>query len=248
MGFNYYADITWDASKYDPTNLDEQIMYGTFDRQYWEDYIAFPEGADVRVKLVIKVQPPVQAETEITELPTFQWTKRLDNGGTFKLPVNTIFLFTKFKVGTYSGQTGALTGGKARIKGTDTELSGTFALEFPYGQTETFYSEAGTKEVTVVFKPENSLFYAEARATLSVEAIKLTLAKMYNTVSITDKDVGTQFADLGLPTSVGFETEDGTVKFISVEWNAEGYNRNSSAEQTITGTLKYDSLDQWSQD
>ncbi|MEI3078133.1 MAG: S-layer homology domain-containing protein [Oscillospiraceae bacterium] len=244
VGFNYYADITWDASKYDPTNLDEQIMYGTFDRSYWEDYIAFPEGADVRVKLVIKVQPPVQAETEITELPTFQWTKRLDNGSTFKLPVNTIFLFTKFKVGTYSGQTGALTGGKARIKGTDTELSGTFALEFPYGQTETFYSEAGTKEVTVVFKPENSLFYAEARATLSVEAIKLTLAKMYNTVSITDKDVGTQFANLGLPTSVGFETEDGTVKFISVEWNAEGYDRNSSAEQTITGTLKYDSLDE----
>ena len=244
VGFNYYADITWDASKYDPTNLEEQIMYGTFDRQYWEDYITFPEGADVRAKLVIKVQPPVQAETEITELPTFQWTKRLDNGSTFKLPENTIFLFTKFKVGTYSGQTGALTGGKARIKGTDTELSGTFALEFPYGQTETFYSEAGTKEVTVVFKPENSLFYAEARATLSVEAIKLTLAKMYNTVSITDKDVGTQFADLGLPTSVGFETEDGTVKFISVEWNAEGYNRNSSAEQTITGTLKYDSFDE----
>ena len=244
VGFNYDADITWDASKYDPTNLDEQIMYGTFDRSYWEDYIAFPEGADVRAKLVIKVQPPVQAETEITELPTFQWTKRLDNGSTFKLPVNTIFLFTKFKVGTYSGQTGALTGGKARIKGTDTELSGTFALEFPYGQTETFYSEAGTKEVTVVFKPENSLFYAEARATLSVEAIKLTLAKMYNTVSITDKDVGTQFADLGLPTSVGFETEDGTVKFISVEWNAEGYDRNSSAEQTITGTLKYDSFDE----
>ena len=244
VGFNYYADITWDASKYDPTNLDEQIMYGTFDRSYWEDYIAFPEGADVRAKLVIKVKPPAQAETEITELPTFQWTKRLDNGGTFKLPVNTIFLFTKFKVGTYSGQTGALTGGKARIKGTDTELSGTFALEFPYGQTETFYSEAGTKEVTVVFKPENSLFYAEARATLSVEAIKLTLAKMYNTVSITDKDVGTQFADLGLPTSVGFETEDGTVKFISVEWNAEGYDRNSSAEQTITGTLKYDSFDE----
>ena len=244
VGFNYYADITWDASKYDPTNLEEQIMYGTFDRSYWEDYIAFPEGADVRAKLVIKVQPPVQAETEITELPTFQWTKRLDNGSTFKLPVNTIFLFTKFKVGTFSGQTGTLTGGKARIKGTDTELSGTFALEFPYGQTETFYSEAGTKEVTVVFKPENSLFYAEARATLSVEAIKLTLAKMYNTVSITDKDVGTQFADLGLPTSVGFETEDGTVKFISVEWNAEGYNRNSSAEQTITGTLKYDSFDE----
>ena len=244
VGFNYDADITWDASKYDPTNLDEQIMYGTFDRSYWEDYIAFPEGADVQAKLVIKVQPPVQAETEITELPTFQWTKRLDNGSTFKLPVNTIFLFTKFKVGTYSGQTGALTGGKARIKGTDTELSGTFALEFPYGQTETFYSEAGTKEVTVVFKPENSLFYAEARATLSVEAIKLTLAKMYNTVSITDKDVGTQFADLGLPTSVGFETEDGTVKFISVEWNAEGYDRNSSAEQTITGTLKYDSFDE----
>ena len=96
----------------------------------------------------------------------------------------------------------------------------------------------------MVFKPENSLFYAEARATLSVEAIKLTLAKMYNTVSITDKDVGTQFADLGLPTSVGFETEDGTVKFISVEWNAEGYDRNSSAEQTITGTLKYDSFDE----
>ena len=244
VGFNYYADITWDASKYDPTNLDEQIMYGTFDRSYWEDYIAFPEGADVRVKLVIKVQPPVQAETEITELPTFQWTKRLDNGSTFKLPENTIFVDEKFTVGTYYGQTGTLTGGKARIKGTDTELSGTFALEFPYGQTETFYSEAGTKEVTVVFKPENSLFYAEARATLSVEAIKLTLAKMYNTVSITDKDVGTQFADLGLPTSVGFETEDGTVKFISVEWNAEGYNRNSSAEQTITGTLKYDSLDE----
>ena len=227
-----------------PTNLDEQIMYGTFDRSYWEDYIAFPEGADVRAKLVIKVKPPVQAETEITELPTFQWTKRLDNGSTFKLPENTIFVYEKFTVGTYYGQTGTLTGGKARIKGTDTELSGTFALEFPYGQTETFYSEAGTKEVTVVFKPENSLFYAEARATLSVEAIKLTLAKMYNTVSITDKDVGTQFADLGLPTSVGFETEDGTVKFISVEWNAEGYNRNSSAEQTITGTLKYDSLDE----
>ena len=244
VGFNYYADITWDASKYDPTNLDEQIMYGTFDRSYWEDYIAFPEGADVRAKLVIKVKPPVQAETEITELPTFQWTKRLDNGSTFKLPENTIFVYEKFTVGTYYGQTGTLTGGKARIKGTDTELSGTFALEFPYGQTETFYSEAGTKEVTVVFKPENSLFYAEARATLSVEAIKLTLAKMYNTVSITDKDVGTQFADLGLPTSVGFETEDGTVKFISVEWNAEGYNRNSSAEQTITGTLKYDSLDE----
>ena len=244
VGFNYYADITWDASKYDPTNLDEQIMYGTFDRSYWEDYIAFPEGADVRVKLVIKVQPPVQAETEITELPTFQWTKRLDNGSTFKLPENTIFVDEKFTVGTYYGQTGTLTGGKAKIKGTDTELSGTFALEFPYGQTETFYSEAGTKEVTVVFKPENSLFYAEARATLSVEAIKLTLAKMYNTVSITDKDVGTQFADLGLPTSVGFETEDGTVKFISVEWNAEGYNRNSSAEQTITGTLKYDSFDE----
>ena len=244
VGFNYYADITWDASKYDPTNLDEQIMYGTFDRSYWEDYIAFPEGADVRAKLVIKVKPPVQAETEITELPTFQWTKRLDNGSTFKLPENTIFVDEKFTVGTYYGQTGTLTGGKARIKGTDTELSGTFALEFPYGQTETFYSEAGTKEVTVVFKPENSLFYAEARATLSVEAIKLTLAKMYNTVSITDKDVGTQFADLGLPTSVGFETEDGTVKFISVEWNAEGYDRNSSAEQTITGTLKYDSFDE----
>lgn len=240
VGFNYYADITWDASKYDPTNLDEQIMYGTFDRSYWEDYIAFPEGADVQAKLVIKVQPPVQAETEITELPTFQWTKRLDNGSTFKLPENTIFVDEKFTVGTYYGQTGTLTGGKAVIQETGEEISGRFSFE----KKETFFSFEKTEDVTVIFKPDDSLFYAEAEATLSIQVVRRTLTKMYNTVSITDKDVGTDFEALGLPQYVNFETEDGITESFTIEWSAEGYDKDSSKEQTITGALKYSPRDE----
>ena len=49
-------------------------------------------------------------------------------------------------------------------------IYGTVSFELPYERTETFYSEADIKEATVRFMPDGSLFYAAARATLSVEA------------------------------------------------------------------------------
>ena len=240
IDFNRPVEITWDATGYDPYKLEEQFIYGTFDVSGWEDSVEFPEGADVRVRLHITVKPPVQTETEITELPVFRWSRRLDGGGTFSLPDNTIFVDTKFNVGTYYDQTGTLTGGKAKIKGTDTDISGTFSFE----KTETFFSFEGTEEVTVVFTPDDSLFYAEAKATLPISVIKFTLVKMYSRVSVTDKDEGTDFDALGLPKYVSFYTEDGMITSVGVEWNSADYDKDSTAEQTITGTLKYDKRDE----
>ena len=232
-GSNYDMPVvtSWDASTYDPNSFEEQTIYGEVDRAELEKYFTIPESADLRAVRKVRLEPdPV--ETEITQLPVFRW-----RNGDFTLPDNTIFIWRKLQVGTYNAEVGTLVGGVAKVKGTDTVAPGTFSFK----EAPPFYLRSAEEhEVTVVFKPDDLRLHKPTETTIKINAIKNTIKDIDEPDPITDKSIGTPFAELGLPENVCINGVDGAWRWINVAWDASSYDAQSSDWQTITGTLVLD--------
>ena len=232
-GSNYDMPVvtSWDASTYDPNSFEEQTIYGTVDRAELEKYFTIPESADLRAVRKVRLEPdPV--ETEITQLPVFQW-----KNGDFTLPDNTIFTWRRLQVGTYNAEVGTLVGGVARVKGTDTVAPGTFSFK----KAPPFYLQTpGEHDVTVVFTPDDPRLHKPTETTIKINAIKNTIKDIDEPDPITDKSIGTPFAELGLPEDVCINGVDGAWRWINVAWDASSYDAQSPNWQTITGTLLLD--------
>ena len=235
-GSNYDMPVvtSWDASTYDPNSFEEQTIYGTVDRAELEKYFTIPESADLRAVRKVRLEPdPV--ETEITQLPVFQW-----KNGDFTLPDNTIFTWRRLQVGTYNAEVGTLVGGVARVKGTDTVAPGTFSFK----KAPPFYLQTpGEHDVTVVFTPDDPRLHKPTETTIKINAIKDTIKDIDEPDPITDKSIGTPFAELGLPEDVCINGVDGAWRWINVAWDASSYDAQSPDWQTITGTLLLDEDD-----
>lgn len=229
----YSMDIvtSWDASTYDPNSFEEQTIYGEVNRAELEKYFTIPDSADLRAVRKVQLQPdPV--ETEITQLPVFQW-----KNGDFTLPDNTIFTCRKLQVGTYNAEVGTLVGGVVKVKGTDTVAPGTFSFK----KAPPFYLQTpGEHDVTVVFTPDDLRLHKPTETTIKINAIKNTIKDIDEPDPITDKSIGTPFAELGLPENVCINGVDGAWRWIEAAWNESSYNAQSPDWQTITGTLVLD--------
>ena len=230
-GYSMDVVTSWDASTYDPNSFEEQTIYGTVDRAELEKYFTIPESADLRAVRKVQLQPdPV--ETEITQLPVFQW-----KNGDFTLPDNTIFTCRKLQVGTYNAEVGTLVGGVVKVKGTDTVAPGTFSFK----KAPPFYLQTpGEHDVTVVFTPDDLRLHKPTETTIKINAIKNTIKDIDEPDPITDKSIGTPFAELGLPENVCINGVDGAWRWIEAAWNESSYNAQSPDWQTITGTLVLD--------
>ena len=232
-GSNYDMPVvtSWDASTYDPNSFEEQTIYGEVDRAELEKYFTIPESADLRAVRKVRLEPdPV--ETEITQLPVFRW-----RNGDFTLPDNTIFTCRKLQVGTYNAEVGTLVGGVAKVKGTDTVAPGTFSFK----EAPPFYLRSAEEhEVTVVFKPDDLRLHKPTETTIKINAIKNTIKDIDELDPITDKSIGTPFAELGLPENVCINGVDGAWRWVDVAWNESSYNAQSPDWQTITGSLVLD--------
>ena len=229
-GSNYDMPVvtSWDASTYDPNSFDEQTIYGEVDRAELEKYFTIPEGADLRAVRKVQLQPD-PAETEITQPPVFRW-----RNGDFTLPDNTIFTWRKLQVGTYNAEVGTLVGGAVKVKGTDTVAPGTFSFK----EAPPFYLRSAEEhEVTVVFKPDDTRLHKPTETTIKINAIKNTIKDIDEPDPITDKSIGTPFAELGLPENVCINGVDGAWRWIEAAWDASSYDAESLDWQTITGTL-----------
>ena len=229
-GSNYDMPVvtSWDSSTYDPNSFEEQTIYGEVDRAELEKYFSIPEGADLRAVRKVQLQPD-PAETEITQPPVFRW-----RNGDFTLPDNTIFTWRKLQVGTYNAEVGTLVGGVVKVKGTDTVAPGTFSFK----EAPPFYLRSAEEhEVTVVFKPDDTRLHKPTETTIKINAIKNTIKDIDEPDPITDKSIGTPFAELGLPENVCINGVDGAWRWIEVAWNASSYDAQSLDWQTITGTL-----------
>ena len=233
-GYSMDVVTSWDASTYDPNSFEEQTIYGEVDRAELEKYFTIPESADLRAVRKVRLEPdPV--ETEITQLPVFRW-----RNGDFTLPDNTIFTWRKLQVGTYNAEVGTLVGGVAKVKGTDTVAPGTFSFK----EAPPFYLRSAEEhEVTVVFKPDDLRLHKPTETTIKINAIKNTIKDIDEPDPITDKSIGTPFAELGLPENVCINGVDGAWRWIGVAWNESSYNAQSPDWQTITGTLVLDEDD-----
>ncbi|MFY0389776.1 S-layer homology domain-containing protein [Hominicoprocola fusiformis] len=232
-GSNYDMPVvtSWDASTYDPNSFDEQTIYGEVDRAELEKYFTIPEGADLRAVRKVQLQPD-PAETEITQLPVFQW-----KNGDFTLPDNTIFTWRRLQVKPYNDEVGTLVGGVARVKGTDTVAPGTFSFK----KAPPFYLQTpGEHDVTVVFTPDDPRLHKPTETTIKINAIKNTIKDIDEPDPITDKSIGTPFAELGLPENVCINGVDGAWRWIEAAWNESSYNAQSPDWQTITGSLVLD--------
>ena len=231
MNFGMNVVTSWDASTYDPNSFDEQTIYGEVNRAELEKYFTIPENADLRAVRKVQLQPdPV--ETEITQLPVFRW-----RNGDFALPDNTIFTWRKLQVGTYNGEVGTLVNGMAKVKGADTVALGTFSFK----NTPPFYLRTpGEHNVTVVFTPNDLRLHKPTETTIKINAIKNTIRDIDELNPITDKPLGTPFAQLGLPKNVCINAVDDAWRRIDVVWDESSYNAQSTAWQTITGTLVLD--------
>ena len=223
--------VVWDKNQYDPNTPYEQRITGRLVLSTWKDYIAPPEGAStVSVKVKLKYDPVVPV---IVTAPTFRWTK-----GDFRLGDNQIFVSETFQIGTETppeeaDEIGALIGGEARVGGK--KIDGTFSFK---AGTPKWFSAAGTYNVTVVFTPSDTVRYAPAECTIPIEVVKRTLLSIEPSTDITNKEVGTEFDALWLPSFVNCRTEDGSFySGIGVTWDKTSYDLNSTAEQAITGTL-----------
>ena len=223
--------VVWDKNQYDPNTPYEQRITGRLVLSTWKDYIAPPEGAStVSVKVKLKYDPVVPV---IVTAPTFRWTK-----GDFRLGDNQIFVSETFRIGTETppeeaDEIGALIGGEARVGGK--KIDGTFSFK---AGTPKWFSAAGTYNVTVVFTPSDTVRYAPAECTIPIEVVKRTLLSIEPSTDITNKEVGTEFDALWLPSFVNCRTEDGSFySGIGVTWDKTSYDLNSTAEQAITGTL-----------
>ena len=235
-GSNYDMPVvtSWDASTYDPNSFDEQTIYGEVDRAELEKYFTIPEGADLRAVRKVQLQPD-PAETEITQPPVFRW-----RNGDFTLPDNTIFTCRKLQVGTYNAEVGTLVGGVVKVKGTDTVAPGTFSFK----EAPPFYLRSAEEhEVTVVFKPDDTRLHKPTETTIKINAIKNTIRDTDEPDPITNKPLGTPFAELGLPENVCINGVDGAWRWIEAAWDASSYDAQSPDWQTITGTLVLDEDD-----
>ena len=226
--------IKWDDSNYDPNSYEEQTIYGEVNRAEFEKYYIVPEGADLRgvIKVTLQADP---AETEITQPPVFRW-----RNGDFALPDNTMFVNRIFEMGATGGGSANLADGVARVKGTDTVVPGTFS--FKEG-TSGWFDELGENVVTVVFTPTDQHGYRTAETTIKVNVIKNTFKRCEEPDPITEKKLGTTFAGLNLPEIVVVEAIDGLRVGMEVSWNESSYDAQSTAWQTISGTLVFDAND-----
>ena len=227
--------IKWDDSNYDPNSYEEQTIYGEVNRAEFEKYYIVPEGADLRgvVKITLQADP---VETEITQTPVFQW-----KNGDFTLPDNTMFVNRIFEMGATGGGSANLADGVARVKGTDTVVPGTFS--FKEG-TPGWFDELGENVVTVVFTPTDQHGYRTAETTIKVNVIKNTFKRCEEPDPITEKKLGTTFAGLNLPEIVVVEAIDGLRVGMEVSWDESSYDAQSTAWQTIPGTLVFDANDE----
>ena len=227
--------IEWDNSNYDPNSYEEQTIYGEVNRAEFEKYYIVPEGADLRgvVKVTLQADP---VETEITQPPVFRWEK-----GDFALPDNTMFVNRIFGMGATGGESANLADGVAKVKGTDTVVPGTFS--FKEG-TPGWFDELGENVVTVVFTPTDQHGYRTAETTIKVNVIKNTLKRCEEPDPITEKKLGTTFAGLNLPEIVVVEAIDGLRVGMEVSWEESSYDAQSTAWQTIPGTLVFDANDE----
>ena len=230
-GYSMDVVTSWDASTYDPNSFEEQTIYGEVNRAELEKYFTIPDSTDLRAVRKVQLQPdPV--ETEITQLPVFQW-----KNGDFTLPDNTIFTCRKLQVGTYNAEVGTLVGGVVKVKGTDTVAPGTFSFK----KAPPFYLQTpGEHDVTVVFTPDDLRLHKPTETTIKINVIKNTIKDIDEPDPITDKSIGTPFAELGLPENVCINGVDGAWRWIEAAWNESSYNAQSPDWQTITGTLVLD--------
>ena len=227
--------IKWDDSNYDPNSYEEQTIYGEVNRVEFEKYYIVPEGADLRgvIKVTLQADP---AETEITQPPVFRW-----RNGDFAQPDNTMFVDRSFQMGATGGETADLVDGMAKVKGTDTVVPGTFS--FKEG-TPRWFDELGENVVTVVFTPTDQHGYRTAETTIKVNVIKNTFKRCEEPDPITEKKLGTTFAGLNLPEIVVVEAIDGLRVGMEVSWEESSYDAQSTAWQTIPGTLVFDANDE----
>ena len=227
--------IKWDDSNYDPNSYEEQTIYGEVNRAEFEKYYIVPEGADLRgvIKVTLQADP---AETEITQPPVFRW-----RNGDFAQPDNTMFVDRSFQMGATGGETADLVDGMAKVKGTDTVVPGTFS--FKEG-TPRWFDELGENVVTVVFTPTDQHGYRTAETTIKVNVIKNTFKRCEEPDPITEKKLGTTFAGLNLPEIVVVEAIDGLRVGMEVSWEESSYDVQSTAWQTIPGTLVLDANDE----
>ena len=227
--------IKWDDSNYDPNSYEEQTIYGEVNRAEFEKYYIVPEGADLRgvIKVTLQADP---VETEITQPPVFRW-----KNGDFTLPDNTMFVNRIFEMGATGGETANLADGVAKVKGTDTVVPGTFS--FKEG-TPGWFDELGENVVTVVFTPTDQYGYRTAGTTIKVNVIKNTFKRCEEPDPITEKKLGTTFAGLNLPEIVVVEAIDGLRVGMEVSWEESSYDAQSTAWQTIPGTLVFDANDE----
>ena len=234
---NVSGIIKWDDSNYDPNSYEEQTIYGTVNRAEFEKYYIVPEGADLRgvVKVTLQADP---VETEITQPPVFRW-----KNGDFTLYDNTMFVNRIFEMGATGGGDGILADGVAKVKGTDTVVPGTFS--FKEG-TPGWFDELGENVVTVVFTPADQRGYRKAETTIKVNVIKNTFKRCEEPDPITEKKLGTTFAGLNLPQIVVVEAIDGHRVGMTVSWEESSYDAQSTAWQTIPGTLVFDASDEHS--
>ena len=232
---NVSGIIKWDDSNYDPNSYEEQTIYGEVNRTEFEKYYIVPEGADLRgvVKVTLQADP---VETEITQPPVFRW-----KNGDFTLPDNTMFVNRIFEMGATGGGSANLADGVARVKGTDTVVPGTFS--FKEG-TPGWFDELGENVVTVVFTPTDQHGYRTAETTIKVNVIKNTFKRCEEPDPITEKKLGTTFAGLNLPEIVVVEAIDGLRVGMEVSWEESSYDAQSTAWQTIPGTLVFDANDE----
>ena len=223
--------IKWDDSNYDPNSYEEQTIYGEVNRAEFEKYYIVPEGADLRgvIKVTLQADP---AETEITQPPVFRW-----RNGDFAQPDNN----RSFQMGATGGETADLVDGMAKVKGTDTVVPGTFS--FKEG-TPRWFDELGENVVTVVFTPTDQHGYRTAETTIKVNVIKNTFKRCEEPDPITEKKLGTTFAGLNLPEIVVVEAIDGLRVGMEVSWEESSYDAQSTAWQTIPGTLVFDANDE----
>ena len=227
--------IKWDDSNYDPNSYEEQTIYGEVNRAEFEKYYIVPEGADLRgvVKVTLQADP---VETEITQPPVFRW-----KNGDFTLPDNTMFVNRIFEMGATGGESAILADGVAKVKGTDTVVPGTFS--FKEG-TPGWFDELGENVVTVVFTPTDQHGYRTAETTIKVNVIKNTFKRCEEPDPITEKKLGTTFAGLNLPQIVVVEAIDGLRVGMEVSWDESSYDAQSTAWQTIPGTLVFGANDE----
>ena len=227
--------IKWDDSNYDPNSYEEQTIYGEVNRAEFEKYYIVPEGADLRgvIKVTLQADP---AETEITQPPVFRW-----RNGDFAQPDNTMFVDRSFQMGATGGETADLVDGMAKVKGTDTVVPGTFS--FKEG-TPRWFDELGENVVTVVFTPTDQRGYRKAETTIKINVIKNTFKRCEEPDPITEKKLGTTFAGLNLPEIVVVEAIDGLRVGMEVSWEESSYDAQSTAWQTIPGTLVFDANDE----